>query len=262
MILSITMASSPTKESLRSLVTPGVSNRYDFPLRQASMALLIIDIQEELTKVDPASMEYKHKVGFPRMIKNTKRLLDVVRLNRQSRANTGSEVIFTYLEALTDDSRDVSLDYKLSGALSNLPSPSNPAKFLPGISPIVGQDICLPKTSCSVFQSTKLEYILRNLQVEQLLVVGQLTDQCVESAVRDAADLGLFVTVVDDACSADSADCHEKGMQGMRGFSRQLSTDQVLQELVCSDTVRSGLSICLPSTDTNHGTSMSSHSKL
>ena len=29
-----------------------------------------------------------------------------------------------------------------------------------------------------------------------------MTNQCVESAVRDAADLGFFVTVVEDACAA------------------------------------------------------------
>lgn len=226
------------RESLQSLVTPGLSSRYDFPLRPSSMALLIIDIQDYLTTVDPTSKEYKHTIGFPRMIENTKRILESVRRNRQNRvASTGSEVIFTYLQALTDDSRDVSLDYKLSGALSSLPSPSKPAQFLSGISPIAGEEICLPKTSCSVFQSTKLEYILRNLHVEQLLVVGQLTDQCVESAVRDAADLGFFVTVVDDACAANSADCHEKGMHGMKGFCRRLKTEQVLQEISGDDKV-------------------------
>lgn len=211
-------------------MTPGVSSRYDFPLQPSSMALLIIDIQDELTHVDLTSKEYKHSKSFPRMIHNTKRLLDSARKNK-------IQVIFTYLEALTDDCRDVSLDYKLSGDLSSLPGPSNPAKFVSGIKPIVGEDICLPKTSCSVFQSTKLEYILRNLQVEQLLVVGQLTDQCVESAVRDAADLGFFVTVVDDACAANSADCHEKGMHGMKGFSRRSTTDQCLQEISDYDEV-------------------------
>eukprot|EP00985_Skeletonema_marinoi_P034779 scaffold44853_cov277-Skeletonema_marinoi.AAC.1 len=83
------------------------------------------------------------------MIHNTERLLKSARLSK-------IQVIFTYLQALTDDCRDVSLDYKLSGDLSNLPGPSNPAKFLPGITPIDGEEICLPKTSCSVFQSTKL----------------------------------------------------------------------------------------------------------
>ena len=84
------------------------------------------------------------------MTANTQRLIDTVRANRNNENYTnGSEIIFTYLEAFTDNSRDVSLDYKLSGGLSNLPNPSSPAKFLPGISPIPGKDIALPKTSCS-----------------------------------------------------------------------------------------------------------------
>ena len=168
------------------------------------------------------------------MIANTRRLVDAVRANREDRetAQNGSEVIFTYLESLTDDSRDVSLDYKLSGGLfRQLPGPSSPAKFFPGIAPIVGKDIALPKTSCSVFQSTNLDYILRNLNTEQLLVCGQLTDQCVESAVRDAADLGYLVSVVEDACGANSEDCHQKGLHGMNGFARRVTTEQVLHEI-------------------------------
>lgn len=166
------------------------------------------------------------------MIANTKRLIEAVRANREGQdAPRGSEIVFTYLEALTDDSRDVSLDYKLSGGLSNLPSPSSPAKFLPGISPIIGKDIAVPKTSCSVFQSTNLDYVLRNLNVEQLVVCGQLTDQCVESAVRDAADLGYLVSVVEDACGAESEDSHLKGLRGMKGFARTVETEQVLLEL-------------------------------
>jgi hypothetical protein len=33
-----------------------------------------------------------------------------------------------------------------------------------------------------------------------------MTDQCVESAVRDACDLGYLVTLVSDACTTDSAE--------------------------------------------------------
>jgi nicotinamidase-related amidase len=34
-----------------------------------------------------------------------------------------------------------------------------------------------------------LSYVLRNLRVRSLIVAGIMTDQCVESAVRDACDL-------------------------------------------------------------------------
>ena len=183
--------------SLHSQIQPGVSKHTDFPIRVTSMALLIIDIQQDFSNIDPSSSDYKHTTSFPRMIANTRKLVSAVRASRNS--GKGGELVFTYLEAQTTDSRDVSFDYKLSGSLSNLPNPTSPAKFIDGMAPVAGEDICLPKTSCSVFQSTNLDYILRNLGTEQLVVCGQLTDQCVESAVRDAADLGYLVTVVEDA---------------------------------------------------------------
>jgi glutamine synthetase len=195
----------------------------------ASVALLVIDVQDELSRYDVTSNEYKHAVSFPRMIANTKKLVDAVRASRNE--GNGGEVVFTFLEAQTNNSRDVSIDYKLSGYLSNLPNPGRPAKFIDGIAPVAGEDICLPKTSCSVFQSTNLDYTLRNLGVEQLVVCGQLTDQCVESAVRDAADLGYLVTVVNDACGAGTESDHEKGLHGMKGFSRIISTEKALQEM-------------------------------
>mmetsp|Transcript_17466 Transcript_17466/g.37734 ORF Transcript_17466/g.37734 Transcript_17466/m.37734 type:complete len:399 (-) Transcript_17466:311-1507(-) len=220
---------------IRSLIRPGFTDRNAIQLRPVSTALLIIDIQKELATIDENSPNIEYaKIFFPRMIENTARLIKAMRANRAEMEpqQTGSECIFTYCEALTDDSRDVSLDYKLSGAfLANLPCPSRPAQFIDGVRPVRGQDITLPKTSCSVFQSTNIDYVLRNLNVEQLVVCGQLTDQCVESAVRDAADRGYLVTVAEDACAAQSEGDHAKGLHGIRGFSRQLSTDQVLKEL-------------------------------
>lgn len=226
---------SGPKPSLRSLIQPGISKRQDFKLHMPSAALLVVDVQEELSSYDVNSIEYKHVVSFPRMIANTKNLVDAVRASRNE--GNGGEVVFTFLEAQTNNSRDVSVDYKLSGYLSNLPNPGCPAKFIDGIAPVAGEDICLPKTSCSVFQSTNLDYTLRNLGVEQLVVCGQLTDQCVESAVRDAADLGYLVTVVNDACGANTESDHEKGLHGMKGFSRIISTEAALEEIRNSESI-------------------------
>ena len=92
-------------------------------------------------------------------------------------------------------------------------------------------DIVIPKTACSVFTSTNIKYVLDNLFIEQLVICGQLTDQCVESAVRDAADLGYLVSVVDDACAAHSDDDHRRGLRGMKGFCRIVSTEQVVTEM-------------------------------
>lgn len=57
-------------------------------------------------------------------------------------------------------------------------------------------DIVLPKTSSSVFCSTNVDYVLRSLGVKYLILAGCVTDQCVESAVRDACDHHYYVTLV------------------------------------------------------------------
>jgi len=232
-------SNNPVRSSLREHVRPGQSKRTQFPIVPSKAALLIIDIQEYLSSPSSVQDEEEHayfyQTSLPKTVANVEKLLHQTRQQRDSQSQ-GCEVIFTYLEALTRDCRDVSLDYKLSGPqLSTLPnSPSSPAKFLESVMPLTRDgkgDIMIPKTSCSVFMSTNLHYVLQNLHVEQLLVCGQLTDQCVESAVRDAADLGYFVTVIEDACAAQSKESHEKGLSGMKGFSRTLSTEQVLDEL-------------------------------
>jgi len=192
------------------------------------------------------SSHYLFDTALPNSTPNMAKLAKTMRDIRDNAATTsnmftsetnGCEVIITYLEACTIDCRDISLDYKLSGPkLTKLPNPSNKATFetLPkDLQPCLDGrgDILLPKTSCSVFQSTNIRFILSNLDIRQLVICGQLTDQCVMSAVRDAADLGFLVTVVEDACAALSKEEHERGLFGMKGFARILSTEKVLDEL-------------------------------
>jgi len=232
---------SPTPP-LSASVIAGKSNRNDFPLDRNRVALLIIDIQDFLSK--PAAAEkicnvnekYLYEQSLSSALKNIEILLSSFRRMRyEDEASTKKkvkpEIIFTYLEALTEDCRDISIDYKLSGPpLSSLPTPSTPAIFLPNISP-QPDEIRIPKTSCSVFLSTNINYVLRNLNVEQLVLCGQITNQCVESTCRDAADLGYFVTVVQDACAANSLLDQEHSLSNMMGFARIMNTEQVVQEL-------------------------------
>jgi ureidoacrylate peracid hydrolase len=85
--------------------------------------------------------------------------------------------------------------------------------------------------SSSVFVSTNISYVLRNLGVEYLIVMGLLTDQCVESAVRDACDEGFLVTLVDDACATKTQERHDATLRAIKGYCRQRKTEQVLTEL-------------------------------
>jgi ureidoacrylate peracid hydrolase len=232
--------------SIRERVQPGISQRSDFPLQGKKVALLIIDIQKYLSTPDgPEDAKenaFLYEESLPRAVRNIQKIAEAFRIIRddpeKSEQHTGCEVIFTYLQAATTTGRDISLDYKLSGPkLSNIPLSNCKEEdlFLDRCMPdkSTGKgDILIPKTSCSVFVSTNLDYVLRNFGVEQLVIVGQLTDQCVESAVRDAADLGYLVSVVEDACAATSLDNHSKGIKAAHGFARIIQAAQVMDEIV------------------------------
>jgi Isochorismatase family len=97
------------------------------------------------------------------------------------------EVIYTIIENLTEDGRDRSLDYKLSSF--NIAKGSWEAHTIDEIAP-QSDEIVLRKTSSSAFNSTSLDYLLRNIGIEDLLVAGFMTDQCIDHAVKDGADLG------------------------------------------------------------------------
>ena len=202
-------------------------------------AVLVIDVQRHCSLPDTGCWagvaRDEQQYFFDRVDVMT---ANIARVLAAARANGQTERVFTVIESLTQDGRDLSVDYKLTrngetGACRLLvPKGSDGAQVLPAVAPIASlNEIVLPKTSCSVFQSTNVDYVLRNMDVRHLVVTGQLTNQCVESAVRDAADLGYYVTVVPDACAALSAAEHDAGLHNMRGFARIVSTDDIVREL-------------------------------
>ena len=199
----------------------------------AHAALLVIDIQNYTARPDGG--EYRGLTAgqrearygyFFRMLRETA-LPNLRRLQHACR-QARIEVMYTVIESLTLDGRDRSLDYKISGL--GVPRGSWDAKVLDEIAP-AADEIVLPKTSSSVFISTNIDYVLRNLGVRSLMIAGGLTDQCVDSAVRDACDLGYLVTCVTDACATLTQDRHDWALRNNSGYCRQRTTDQVVAEI-------------------------------
>lgn len=86
----------------------------------------------------------------------------------------------------------------------------------------------LPKTSSGVFNSTNIEYLLRNIGIDTLVVTGFLTDQCVDHTVRDADDRGFYPVCVRDACATHTAERHEAALRAFSGYCRKLDTDELV----------------------------------
>lgn len=205
----------------------------DVPIVPAEAALLFIDVQNfaakregaEFKELDDATFAKKYGWFFDQL--KTSVIPNMQRLQQASR-KAGVEVMYTTIESLTKDGRDRSLDYKITGF--NVPRGSWDGKVIDELAPDA-DEIWLPKSSSSVFVSTHIDYILRNLGVKQLIVSGLITDQCVESAIRDACDLGYLVTQVTDACATYSPERHNNSLGAIRGYCRQVTTAQLLAEL-------------------------------
>ena len=187
--------------------------------------LLVIDLQKGEYNSEKHAKAADHRYFYDRIrdvvIPNGQRLIAACRA-------AGIEVVYTVIECLTKDGRDRGLDYKISGIF--IAKGSWEAEVIDELRP-EDDDIVIPKTSSSLFNSTNCEYVLRNLGIEYVMVMGILTDQCVETAVRDGCDRGFLMTLVDDGCATYSDQRHHEALRGYCGYCRIRTTDELLQEL-------------------------------
>lgn len=205
----------------------------DIALQADHSALLFIDVQNfsvrreggEFKDLPEAETTGKYGHYFDRLSKIA--LPNMQKLQKGFR-KAGIEVMYTTIESLTLDGRDRSLDYKITGF--NVPKGSWDGKVVDEIAP-EGDEIVFPKSSSSVFVSTHIDYVLRNLGISQIVLCGLLTDQCVESAVRDACDLNYLVTLVPDACATYTQTRHDRSLSTIAGYCRQVNTDDLLAEI-------------------------------
>lgn len=199
----------------------------DLPLRRAQTSILFVDMQRVWCEpgldphLDAAAGEYFHERLQRLVVPNQQRLLAAMR-------EAGENVLHTVIESLTLDGRDRSLDHKLSAM--HLPKGSLQAQVIPALAP-QDNEIVLPKTSSGVFNSTAIDYVLRNLGTHQLIVCGVVTDQCVDMAVRDAADRGYLVTLVEDACATHSPARHQACLEAIAGYCWIADTATVVERI-------------------------------
>jgi nicotinamidase-related amidase len=184
--------------------------------------LLIIDAQnwvmdEENRQPRPEFYEDARGLAIPNMAR-------LIGASRKS----GVEVIYTVMENYTADGRDRSLDYKLSNFF--IPKGSNDAQVIAELAP-GADEMVIPKTSSSLFNSTNFEYLARNIGLDTIIVTGFLTDQCVDHTIRDGADRGFHMICVSDACATDTRVRHTAALSAFRGYCRTVTTDALLSAM-------------------------------
>lgn len=204
-----------------------------FALAPARTALIVVDMQyvdahpdwgigraaKEAGKAE-AFAEYWPAVELA--IAKQQRLLEAARRH-------GVQVIFTRIATLTRDARDVGRQHRLVGL--PVPRDSRDACILEELK-VKPDDVVLSKVSSSPFNSTAIDRLLRNLDIDTLLVCGVVTNGCVEGTVRDASDLGYQVVMIEDACAAVTPGLHQAAITNLKdGFCNVRTTDDVIAEL-------------------------------
>lgn len=223
----------PLKDSYRESIVEAPEVKSS--IEEHHTALLCIDLQyldgarghgvfadPAESSVLTAAAEYYFDRLERLVLPNVRRLQDTFRAK-------GLEVIHTRIQSLTRDGRDRGPGHKRLG-LHAAPG-SKEAEFLPEIAP-QGDEIVINKTASGVFNATNLEYVLRNLEITGLFVVGVYSNECVSTAIRDACDLGFFVTLIEDGCATVTPELHAATLTTMKDrYARVLSTDEAVREL-------------------------------
>ncbi len=205
----------------------GQTLRRSSDYEQGRTALLLVDMQRiwaepmmDPTHPHPADSYFMQRVhGL--VIPNQVRMLNAFR-------SAGENVLHTVIESLTADGRDRSLDHKLSDM--HVPKGAPEGAIIAQLTPTANEPV-LPKTSSGLFNSTNADYVLRNLNTKFLIIAGIVTDQCVDMAVRDAADRGYLVTLVQDACATYTPERHQAALRAYGGYCWITDTDTVVARL-------------------------------
>ena len=221
----------PLKEYYHDNVAIDYQERLE-NFKQKGIALLVIDMQyldaakgfgmfKDITVsgIPGDQQKYYFDTLEEYVIPNIQALLRLFRKNNM-------EIIHTRIQSLALDGRDRSAFHKRLGL--HAPPGSKEAEFIPEVAPIENE-IVMNKTASGVFSSTNLNYVLQNLDVHEIVVAGVYSNECVETTIRDACDLGYLVSMIEDACTTVTPQLHQATITTLRNrYAEIVTTKQII----------------------------------
>lgn len=196
-----------------------------------STALCIIDVQYDFASPDGAMSQYNVEMqSISPTIENIKRL-------RTAADDMGMPVIFVGLRTspITDSNSwkqrmmRCGQDPEQAYALCRKDTIGESFyEIIPS-----SQDTVFYKPKYSAFADTNFAELLHERGIDTLITCGLTTECCVDSTVRDAAQLDFTVFIVNDACAAYRQDYHEVSLAVLaESFSINFDTQDMLNAMV------------------------------
>jgi ureidoacrylate peracid hydrolase len=91
-------------------------------------------------------------------------------------------------------------------------------------------EIIVNKHRYSAFINTRLDTVLRTMNIETLVMTGVSTNVCVESTARHGFMLDYNIAFVKDACASTSRTAHEMTLENIdRYFGSVVSVNQLIE---------------------------------
>ncbi|HEY2643447.1 MAG TPA: isochorismatase family cysteine hydrolase [Galbitalea sp.] len=180
----------------------------------ARTALIMVDVQNMYLQ-----QESRDRFGWPAIYRMDETVAECAALIAEARKQ-GIPVIYTRAVARADGADAMPSTRALREAVG---ADSNPldddttwsSEIMDAVAPAPG-DIVLEKLRWDAFYGTELDSILRNLDVNRLIIAGLQTNVCVDTTARTALMKNFEVAVPDDAVSTDGKHLHFNGLDALR----------------------------------------------
>ncbi len=141
----------------------------------AARALIVVDIQNEYFPGGNLPLE-----GIEQAAENAARMIDFARKNQ--------DLV-------------VHIHHEMPMANAPIFAPgSDGLKINDAVAPVESEPV-IQKHSPNAFLNTNLKEVLEENGVNEVLIVGAMSQMCIDATSRAAADMGYKLTVVHDACA-------------------------------------------------------------
>lgn len=180
--------------------------------------LLIIDMEYGfIDKNSPLFVK-----NGPKIVKNIKKILENFR-------NKNLPIIFVKREHRDSgvDIDKVRLEvFKKSNGL--ITENDKSSEIIKDLKPLKNEIVVI-KRRWSAFFGTELEILLKRLKIENLIVTGVQTPNCIRATVYDALSLDYDVIVISDATASSSKKIQKYNLSDMENIGvKLLSTEEII----------------------------------
>jgi nicotinamidase-related amidase len=172
----------------------------------ARSAVIVVDLLKGFFKSNPTLPD---PLDAKRLFATVRRVIDIGRDN-------GVTIVFIKDNFLPEEI-PIDKHFKIYGPHCIIGTPD--AEVVDELDPKPG-DFQIQKKHYSAFNSTRLDAVLRELDVKRLFFTGAWTEACVQHSVIDAFYCNYDISVISDAVSSPHRGDHDYALRYMQRYHR------------------------------------------